>query len=111
MVTFSHFAAFLVNVEHVLAHHPVVCFPARFRLQCVEEGFFLFLILFRFCLPNFYSQVSKDCWIVIIFDVYLCYVGFLLLIPLFFLFWSYAALLFSFGFISVIVASHLALSG
>lgn len=40
MVTFSHFAAFLVNVEHVLAHHPVVCFPARFRLQCVEEGFF-----------------------------------------------------------------------
>lgn len=83
MVTFSHFAAFLVNVEHVLAHHPVVCFPARFRLQCVEEGFFFFFILFRFCLPNFYSQVSKDCWIVIIFDVYLCYVGFLLLIPLF----------------------------
>lgn len=44
MVTFSHFAAFLVNVEHVLAHHPVVCFPARFRLQCVEEGFFFNII-------------------------------------------------------------------
>lgn len=46
MVTFSHFAAFLVNVEHVLAHHPVVCLSARFRLQCVEVVLFLYYLVF-----------------------------------------------------------------
>lgn len=59
MVTFSHFAAFLVNVEHVLAHHPVVCFPARFRLQCVEEGFFFFKYYLGFACQIFTVKSLK----------------------------------------------------
>lgn len=53
-----HFAAFLLNVAHVLTHHPVVCYPACLKLQRAEATAAGLPVedLFSFCFQVFVTK-------------------------------------------------------